>query len=94
MNAQDVTIRAMQQEKDGPVFKLHGQAEVHYGTYILYADAMDYNSETGDATADGHVVLDGGPNDEHVEATHGTYNVRSEAGRFEQVGYDGLELAR
>ena len=93
VNAQDVTIRALQQEKDGPVFKLRGQAEIHYGTYILYADAVDYNSDTGDATADGHVVLDGGPNDEHVEATHGTYNVRTEAGRFEHVkGTSGLRL--
>ena len=90
---QEVTIRALQQEKEGPVFKLRGQAEIHYGTYILYADAVDYNSDTGDAVADGHVVLDGGPNDEHVEATHGTYNVRTEAGRFEHVaGTTGMRL--
>jgi LPS-assembly protein len=82
---QEVTIRALQQEKDGAVFKLRGQVEIHYGTYILYADAVDYNSDTGEATADGHVVLDGGPNDEHVEATRATYNVRAEAGRFEHV---------
>src|SRR5579862_6620545 len=85
VNEQDVTIRALQQEKDGPLFKLRGQAEIHYGTYILYADSVDYNSDTGDSVADGHVVLNGGPNDEHVEATHATYNVRAEAGRFEHV---------
>lgn len=90
---EDVTIRALEQEKDGPIFKLRGQTEVHYGTYILYADQADYNSETGDATADGHVVLDGGPNDEHIEATHGTYNIRSEVGRFENVnGTTGMRL--
>ena len=77
---QEVTIRALQQEKDGAVFKLRGQAEIHYGTYILYADSVDYNSDTGEAIADGHVVLDGGPNDEHVEATHATYNVRPNPG--------------
>jgi LPS-assembly protein len=90
---QDVTIRALQQEKDGPVFKLRGQAEIHYGTYILYADSIDYNSDTGDAVADSHVVLDGGPSDEHVEASHGTYNVRAETGRFEHVtGTTGMRL--
>jgi LPS-assembly protein len=90
---QDVTIRALQQEKDGVVFKLRGEAEIHYGSYILYADAVDYNSDTGDTVADGHVVLDGGPNDEHVEAGHGTYNIRSETGRFEHVkGTTGLRL--
>jgi LPS-assembly protein len=90
---QEVTIRALQQEKDGAVFKLRGQAEIHYGTYILYADSVDYNSDTGEAIADGHVVLDGGPNDEHVEATHATYNVRAESGRFEHVvGTTGMRL--
>ncbi len=90
---QDVTIRALQQEKDGTVFKLRGQAEIHYGTYILYADSVDYNSSTGEAIADGHVVLDGGPNDEHVEATHATYNVRAESGHFEHVvGTTGMRL--
>ncbi|MGH9546965.1 MAG: LPS-assembly protein LptD [Terriglobales bacterium] len=90
---QDVTIRALQQEKDGAVFKLRGKAEIHYGTYILYADSVDYNSDSGEAIADGHVVLDGGPNDEHVEATHATYNVRAESGRFEHVfGTTGMRL--
>ena len=93
MKEQDVTIRALQQEKDGPVFKLRGQAEIRYSTYILYADAVDYNSDTGDAITDGHVVLDGGPNDEHVEAAHGTYNIRAETGRFEHVvGTTGMRL--
>jgi len=93
INAQDVTIRALRQEKDGAVFKLRGQAEIHYGTYTLYADAVDYDSDTGNATAEGHVVLDGGPNDEHVEATHGAYNVRTESGRFEHVtGTAGLRM--
>ena len=53
--------------------------------YILRADEVTYNSDTGEATADGHVVLDGGPNDEHLQASHGTYNVRAESGRFENV---------
>jgi len=93
VNSEDVTIRAVQQEKDGSLFKLRGEAEIHYGTYILHADTVDYNSETGDATADGHVVLDGGPNDEHIEATQGAYNVRSESGRFENVhGTTGMRL--
>ena len=90
---QDVTILALQQEKDGVVYKLRGQAEIHYGTYILYADAVDYNSDSGEVVADGHVVLGGGPSDEHVEATHATYNIRAESGRFEHVvGTTGMQL--
>jgi LPS-assembly protein len=90
---QDVTIRALHQEKDGAVYKLRGEAEIHYGAYILHADSVDYNSDSGESIADGHVVLDGGPNDEHVEATHATYNVRTESGRFEHVvGTTGMRL--
>jgi LPS-assembly protein len=85
VQGEEVTMRAQEQEKDGPVFKLRGQAEIHYRTYILYADEVTYNSQTGDATADGHVVLDGGPNDEHIEATHALYNIRAETGTFQTV---------
>ena len=90
---QDVLIRSLEQEKDGAIYKLRGQAEVHYGTYVLYGDQITYNSDTGDAEATGNVVLDGGPNDEHVQANHGTYNTRSEVGKFENVvGTIGVQI--
>lgn len=82
---EDVTISAISQEKIGRIYKLHGKAEIHYGVYILHGDEVTYNADTGDSTADGHVVLEGGPNDEDIEASHGTYNVRAESGRFENV---------
>ena len=82
---EEVTITAITQEKNGPIYQLHGKAEIHYGVYILRADEVTYNAETGQATADGHVVLEGGPNDEHIQASHGTYNVRAESGRFKNV---------
>jgi LPS-assembly protein len=82
---QDVTVSAVTQEKKGPVFKLQGKAEIHYGAFVLHADEITYNSDTDDATVEGHVVLDGGPYDEHVEARRGTYNLRTETGRFESV---------
>jgi LPS-assembly protein len=90
---EDVTITALQQEKQGTLYQLHGNAEIHYGTYILRADEISYNSETGDSKAGGHVTLDGGPNDEHIQASRGTYNLRSEVGRFENVtGSIGVHL--
>ncbi len=91
--AEEVTIRALEQEKDGPVYKLRGQAEVRYRSWILYADEMTYDSSTGEAAVEGHVVLDGGPNDEHVEASRGHYNVKTEVGSFENVvGTTGAQL--
>lgn len=76
---------ALSQEKDGNVYKLHGNAEIHYSGYILHADEASYDSESGQATLEGHILLEGGPYDEHVEASRATYNVKTGTGRFEHV---------
>jgi LPS-assembly protein len=78
-------ICADQQEKIGDVYKLHGNAEIHYRTYIVRADEVTYNSDSGKAAAFGHFTLDGGPNDDHVNASHGDYNLTAETGRFYDV---------
>jgi LPS-assembly protein len=88
-----VTIRAAHQEKDGAVYKLNGDVQIDYGTYTIKGDDATYNSDTGDIFAEGHLLLEGGPNDEHVEATRGTYNIQKETGRFEHVtGSIGLKV--
>src|SRR6266404_9033768 len=93
LTQEEVTIRAVQQERDGSVYKLRSQAEVRYRNYVLYADEITYNSATADTELEGHVVLDGGPYDEHVEASHGNYNVRTQVGTFYNViGSAGLRL--
>src|SRR5258707_8757514 len=55
------TICATSQEKDGELYKLHGNAEIHYRDYVLRADEGTYNSDSGEATASGHGTLDAGP---------------------------------
>jgi LPS-assembly protein len=84
-DSDSATICADQQEKDGDVYKLHGSAEIHYRTYILRADEVTYDSDRGEVTASGHFRLDGGPNDDHIKASHGTYNLTAETGRFYDV---------
>ena len=84
-DSDSTTICALQQEKIGDVYKLHGSAEIRYRTYILRADEVTYDSDRGEATASGHFSLDGGPNDDHIKATHGTYNLTAETGRFYDV---------
>jgi LPS-assembly protein len=84
-DADATTICALQQEKDGPIYKLHGNAEIHYRGYVLRADEVIYNSDSGEATASGHLTLDGGANDDHIRASHGTYNLTAETGRFYDV---------
>ena len=92
---EEVTIRAVQQEKDGSVYHLRGEVEIDYRTYILHADQVTYNSDSGDGELEGHVVLDGGPYDEHIEASHGTYNIRTETGTFYSViGTVGFQARR
>jgi len=92
-DADEATICAIQQEKDGDVYKLYGNAEIHYRNYILRADEVTYDSDSGEATASGHLTLDGGPNDDHIKASHGTYNLTAETGRFYDVtGTTGLRF--
>ncbi len=87
------TICAINQEEEGSVYKLHGAVEIYYGGYVLRADEATYNSDTKEATGTGHFALDGGPNDDHIRATHGTYNLDLETGRFYDVtGTTGLRF--
>jgi len=87
------TICALQQEKQGDLYQLHGKAEIYYRGYVLRADEVTYNSDSGEATASGHFTLDGGPNDDHIRATHGAYNLTAETGRFFDVtGTTGMRF--
>jgi LPS-assembly protein len=79
---EDVTICAVQQEKDGAIFKLHVRSKITYRNFTIWSDEATYDSDTGLVTLNGHVALDGVANEEHVQASHGTYNVRDETGRF------------
>jgi LPS-assembly protein len=90
---EDVTIRARHQEKEGDVYRLRGEAEISYRNLVLRADEITYNADSGEATAAGNVSLNGGPHDEHIVASHGSYNVRAETGRFyDVVGSTGARI--
>jgi LPS-assembly protein len=90
--SEPVNISAVHQEKDGAVYKLRDQVKIDYGVYTFYADQVTYDSDSGNIQAEGHLLLEGGPNHEHIQASRGTYNVNSEIGRFENVtGSIGVE---
>jgi LPS-assembly protein len=82
---EDVTIQALQQEKAGEIYHLRGDVDIRFRRFVLLADDATYDTATGEITATGHVVFDGGPHDEHLEADHATYNVRTDSGRFYEV---------
>ncbi len=84
---------AREQEKQGDLYTLKGEVEIHYRDLILRADEATYNSDTSEATARGHLSLDGGPNDEHVEASRGSYNLQKQTGvLYDVVGTTGMLL--
>lgn len=80
-----VTISSRQQEKNGEMFTLRGDVEITFRGYVLRADTITYNRETGDITAEGHLTFDGGPHDMHLTADRGIYNVHSQTGKFFNV---------
>ena len=94
-DGEEVIIRAVEQEKTGSIYQLRGEVEIRYRTYVLSADEVTYDSATGDTQLEGNVVLDGGPYDEHVSASHGTYNIRTESGTFYSViGTAGFRIRK
>ena len=89
-----VIIRAARQEKQGDIYKLRGDVEIDYQTYVLRADQVDYNAATGDVVAFGHLQLTGGPDQENISATHGVMNLDAQTGKFyDVIGSVGLTRA-
>ncbi|HEV2965223.1 MAG TPA: LPS assembly protein LptD [Candidatus Angelobacter sp.] len=80
-----VTIKAREQEKAGDLYTLRGEVEIQFRNNTLRADTITYNSSTGEITATGNLVFDGGLHDEHITASHGSYNVRTQTGKFYDV---------
>src|SRR5438552_1308418 len=80
-----VTIKARAQEKAGDIYTLRGEVEIQFRNSTLRADTIAYNSSTGEITATGNLVFEGGLHDEHITASHGSYNVRTQTGRFYDV---------
>ncbi len=89
----EVLIRGDEQEKNQDIFKARGHVVVRFGTYTLHADEVTYDSTTGQVTATGHVVFDGGAHNEHLVGTHATYDVSRDSGTFYDVtGSTGVKV--
>jgi LPS-assembly protein len=82
------------QSRHGDIYTATGNVTLTYGDHILRADSVTYDDDSGEAHADGHVDVSGGQNDEHLQASHGTYNIRTQTGRFYDVtGSVGLNMS-
>jgi LPS-assembly protein len=90
-----VKIESLTQSAQGGVYTLDGDVVVHYRDRVIEADHAVYNRDTDELTATGHLVISGGPNQEHMTASQGTVHLKEETGRFYDVtGSVGLKPAR
>ncbi len=89
----EVLIRADQQEKNQDIYTGRGHVEIRFGTSTLHADEVIYDASTGQLTASGHVVFDGGRHNEHLVGTHATYDISRDTGTFYDVtGSSGVRV--
>jgi LPS-assembly protein len=87
-----VVIESDVQSERAGHYILDGNVVVTYGNRKVEADHIEYDTESGDLTATGHLKATGGKNDEIISASHGTMNVKTQTGRFyEVVGSVGMK---
>jgi LPS-assembly protein len=84
--------QSRQSLKTSNLYTLDGDVVIYYRNYIVHADHATYNDGTSEIDAQGHMMIDGGPDDEHFEADHGTINADADTGDFFDVaGTLGVE---
>jgi LPS-assembly protein len=80
-----VEIDSDTQTKTGSRYTLDDDVFITYGDRTVQADHIEYDSDTGELTATGHLKLTGGANHEVILASHGTMNLNTQTGRFYDV---------
>jgi LPS-assembly protein len=73
------------QTKVGSLYTLDDDVEITYRDRVVKADHIEYDKDTGELIATGHLKVTGGPNDEDISASHGTMNLGKQTGRFYDV---------
>lgn len=79
----EMTLQADQQRLVGKIYYADGSVDVVYENARLRADHVEYNTETQEIGARGHVQLD--YKNQHVEAADANYNLRTGQGVFHDV---------
>lgn len=71
------------QRKEGDLYVAEKDVDVHYQGMRLQADHVEYNTDTSQAVARGHVIYD--YQNEHLEADEAQLNVATNKGTFQNV---------
>ncbi len=80
-----VEMESDTQSKLGSRYVLDGDVVITYRDRVIKADHIEYDTETGELAANGHLHVSGGPNHEDVLASHGTMNLNKQTGTFYDV---------
>ena len=79
------------QRRQGDTYIADDDVHIHYGDMRLQADHVEYNAETFQATARGHVVFDF--ENQHLEADDAQLNIQTGRGTFHKV-HGNVQLER
>ena len=91
-DAEHVRITSVTQEVEGPLRRLRGDVRIQTIDMQLKADEVDYNADTGDVEARGHVHFEHYVRGEKIDCDKADYNVDTETGKFYEVS--GTATAR
>jgi LPS-assembly protein len=80
-----VEIHADRQREQDNVYTLTGNVLIYYKSYTVQADKIVYNRDTGGVVAEGHLIVDGSTDNEHITATHGEMNLDQDTAHFYDV---------
>jgi LPS-assembly protein len=83
--AKDLLVDANTQEAEGSMRRLRGNVKLETIEMSLRADAVDYNTETGEAEARGNVRFEHFYNGDKIQCDHAKYNIDDETGIFYEV---------
>lgn len=78
-----VRLEAEQQRKEGDLYVADGKVEIQYKNLRLRADHVQYNTQTYQATASGHVLFDA--DTQHLTADSAQFNLQTGIGQFDHV---------
>ncbi len=84
-NGLPLVAHAQRQTREGDTWTLTGQVVVHYNGYVFRADKVVYHQSTSELDADGHLQVNGGPDDVEIEASHGDIHLDMHTARFFNV---------
>jgi LPS-assembly protein len=84
-DAEHVRIESVTQEANGPMRYLRGMVRIETTDMELRADELDYNSDTGELEARGHVHFEHFARGEKLDCARAEYNINTETGKFYDV---------